>query len=289
MNNFCKLLAVLMLGCLYVTPVTGQTCYSYGTRVYDSGYSSGTSVIWSQGNDAGRYQERRVYETPARRRRPTTTNRVYYISVPEARPQQPRYASSPTIVLPESTGIEAIEESDYELPDFDFPVDPPDIETPQPPASTAPAHVSAGRTAWRILADGRKQLAFTAFGELCSEYPGHAQYKLGYSLAAAGAGNDRTAIWAMRRTFALSANSIGPIPINANLAKMLDRVAAYYADLAATPMTNRDANFMLGAVNYLRHDINGALQAVEAARAYGDLNRSTINLRHILLADADVQ
>jgi len=53
-------------------------------------------------------------------------------------------------------------------------------------------------------------------------------------------------------------------------------------------MTNRDANFMLAAVNYLRHDIEGALQAVETARAYGDLNRSTINLRHILLADANV-
>ena len=289
MNNFCKLLAVLILGCLYVAPVTGQTCYSYGTRVYYSGSSGGTSVTWSQGYEGDRYQERRVDETPVRRRRTTTTNRVYYITVPAARPQQPRYASSPTIVLPKSTGIEAIEESDYELPDFDFPVEPPEIKTPQPPASTTPAHVSAGRTAWRILADGRKQLAFTAFGELCSEYPDHAQYKLGYSLAAAGAGNDRTAIWAMRRTFALAANGIGPIPINANLAKMLDRVAAYYADSAATPMTNRDANFMLAAVNYLRHDIDGALQAVEAARAYGDLNRSTINLRHILLANADVQ
>ena len=289
MNNFCKLLAVLILGCLYVAPVPGQTCYSYGTRVYYSGSSGGTSVTWSQGYEGDRYQERRVDETPVRRRRTTTTNRVYYITVPAARPQQPRYASSPTIVLPKSTGIEAIEESDYELPDFDFPVEPPEIKTPQPPASTTPAHVSAGRTAWRILADGRKQLAFTAFGELCSEYPDHAQYKLGYSLAAAGAGNDRTAIWAMRRTFALAANGIGPIPINANLAKMLDRVAAYYADSAATPMTNRDANFMLAAVNYLRHDIDGALQAVEAARAYGDLNRSTINLRHILLANADVQ
>jgi hypothetical protein len=213
---------------------------------------------------------------------------VYYIRVPKARPQPPRYASSPTIGRLESTGIEAIEESDYELPDFYFPAEPPEIETPQPPGPTAPTHVSAGRTAWRILADGREKLAFTAFGELCSEYPGHAQYKLGYSLAAAGAGNDRTAIWAMRRTFALAASGVGPIPINANLARVLDRIAAYYADLAAAPMTNRDANFMLAAVNYLRHDIEGALQAVETARAYGDLNRSTINLRHILLADANV-
>lgn len=274
----------LMIAAVAMTVGTAraQTCDVYSSHVYRSGTVS-TGVFYTRNYNTNAYEERRVYEAPRR-----SSTRVYRIQIPVERPKQSPYRSSPPLQRADSKHESpGFDDSDYKYATIPREIERQAVERPE--KATAPDLRAESRDAWQALIDGYTKRAFSMFGELCSEQPQDVQYKIGYGLAAAAAGSHKTAIWSMRRAFSQSKTNIAPIPVGHSIAGLLDDLIMHYETDALTPLENRDANFMIAALLYLGHDTDGALDSVQTAREHGDLNRSTTNLRHFLLAEVNVQ
>jgi len=146
------------------------------------------------------------------------------------------------------------------------------------------AGVSAA-SAWRDLSAGNAERALLRFAELTQAEPDRSGPKVGYALAAAGAGRDDTAAWAMRRAFASrDADAIGFLADPQGVRPLLDDIAERWSarPVSASALSESDRWFMVAAVEYLRHDHGAAAEALERSIVGGSVPPSAANLRRLL-------
>lgn len=136
---------------------------------------------------------------------------------------------------------------------------------------------------WEDLASGAARSAFRYFSKHASRQLDDGLPKIGYALASAMLGDDRRAVWAMRRAFIVDPYSAGSIRFDERLLRRIDRLAERYAQRAdAAP--DPDADFMLAALSFLIEDDQLAAIAIDNAIARGDSSEAAANLKAMIPA-----
>ena len=176
-------------------------------------------------------------------------------------------------------------------------IDPPAYEpappaAPPPPRSAPPAaprpqfpapdETSFARTnrAWSLLRDGQPRPARRDFAVLALRTSEDVIPRVGFALASAALGDDRTAIWAMRRAFEMDALAVGDLPVDDALAARVRALIWRYAGRGDDP----EALFMVAALAFLAGDEELAVSAIGEAIERGDAAPSTHALGDLLEA-----
>lgn len=135
---------------------------------------------------------------------------------------------------------------------------------------------------WDLLGRGEAGRALRVFSALAEASPDKALPKVGYALASALGGDDRQAVWAMRRAFARDADALHYFPQDARLAEVVRRVEDHYLRRVERDPADVDAHFMIGALAFLRHDMERALVGVAHAEDHRDRSQSVRELRRVV-------
>ncbi len=137
--------------------------------------------------------------------------------------------------------------------------------------------------AWNLLSDGENSRALRAFGSVASSDLDSGPPKVGYSLAAALAGDENTAVWAMRRAFSFDPNGLMYVPVDDSLTRKLERLAERY-ERRADKHHRADDFFMLASVYHFLGESDLARFAITEASGYGDNSLAARNLEALLPA-----
>ncbi|TVQ29995.1 MAG: hypothetical protein EA376_14180 [Phycisphaeraceae bacterium] len=150
---------------------------------------------------------------------------------------------------------------------------------------------SSGRAAaqslqrgWELLGADRPDAALRQFGALASENLQDGLPKVGYSLAAAMRGDDRSASWAMRRAFEFDPERIMYTPVDRMLRQRIENLSHRYYELVDRRPNDAEAHFMLASMHYLLGNDDSARRAIENAIRLGDESVGASNLRNLLPA-----
>ena len=134
---------------------------------------------------------------------------------------------------------------------------------------------------WSSLADGKARTAFRYFSKEASRNLDDGLPKIGYAIASSMLGDDRRAIWAMRRAFIVDPYAANAIRFDEDLLTRIDALAEQFANRADSG-SNPDADFMLAALSYLIEDDELAIVAIENAIARGDDSEAAANLKAMI-------
>ncbi len=135
---------------------------------------------------------------------------------------------------------------------------------------------------WDLLARGEASRALRVFAVLSEASPDRVLPMIGLALASGLAEDDRQAVWAMRRAFARDADGISSFPQGVPPAEVVRRLEARYLRRIERDYADVDAHFMLGALAYLRQDMERALVGVAHAEDHRDRSRSVRELRRVV-------
>ncbi len=135
---------------------------------------------------------------------------------------------------------------------------------------------------WDLLVRGEAGRALRVFGALAEASPDKVLPKVGFALASVLGGDDRQAVWAMRRAFARDADALYSFPQDARLAAVVRRVEDRYLRRVERNYADVDAHFMIGALAFLRHDMERALVGVAHAEDHRDRSQSVRELRRVV-------
>ncbi|MGI9303190.1 MAG: hypothetical protein ACR2RB_10845 [Gammaproteobacteria bacterium] len=137
-----------------------------------------------------------------------------------------------------------------------------------------------GEEGWRLLAEGKAIDAASVFGRLAEANRSDGKLKAGYALAIAAAGDLERGVWAMRRAFRVDPDALHYVPVDDELADVMDDLIARYEDTRDHSLAQQDADFMTAAMYYLRHDNEAAGSALDEE----DVSQSAVNLKRLLTA-----
>lgn len=135
--------------------------------------------------------------------------------------------------------------------------------------------------AWEMLGLGDANGALRTFSALAEASPGKSLPKVGFALACADLGDEKGAVWAMRRAFEVDADAIHYFPRDERLQSLVERLEHRAIERVDHNPSNADDHFMIGALAFLRHDMERALTAVAHAEDYRDRSHSARELRRV--------
>ena len=140
---------------------------------------------------------------------------------------------------------------------------------------------SAPSRGWRLLAAGQPVSALREFAVDVERDLSNGVHKVGYSLAAASAGDLSRGIWAMRRAYRIdpaSARAVDVRQFDKRLVRAVQRVKSDYQRYAERRSGEAGPSFMLASLHYLSGDNGQAQQEIELAQRRGDRTASANNL-----------
>ena len=147
---------------------------------------------------------------------------------------------------------------------------------------TVPAPAAEPAQGWQLLEAGDYERSLSAFAQEATAAPDEGSAKVGYALAAAGAGQLERGVWAMRRAFRIDPNAAGDLHINEQLKPTLRQLARQYAYVPREFADEAGAAFMTAALYYLLHDPTEAQAALDLAEQLGDRKASTAQLQQLI-------
>jgi len=147
--------------------------------------------------------------------------------------------------------------------------DMPNVETADTKGMETPES-----SAWFMLENGKADEALLSFSDTAHFEPTNSHPKVGYALAAALTGDEKLAIWAMRKAFQIDTPALRELAITDELRKQIQLLLAFYQQ--AEP--GNDSAFMTGALHFLIKEERNALSSANHAIGQGDHARSTLNL-----------
>jgi len=115
---------------------------------------------------------------------------------------------------------------------------------------------------WAALARGDDRAALQHFSQMAMANPRQGIPKVGYALAAAGAGDLDRGSWAMRRALRYDAESLHYLQVSDGLSARLDTLVTHYQDRLVNQGNNSNTVAMLGALHYLQGDRESARQVL---------------------------
>lgn len=143
--------------------------------------------------------------------------------------------------------------------------------------SSNPPTVTAEQ-GWDLLSKGQSGDAVRVFGSLVQSDKKNGKLKVGYSLAAASAGDLDKGVWVMRRAFRIDPDSLHYLDVGEDLELVMDDLASRYQDTRDHSIPSRDADFMAAAIHYLLHDNTAAADTVDKE----DGSKSAVNLKRLI-------
>eukprot|EP01026_Neomeris_dumetosa_P055292 TRINITY_DN50170_c1_g1_i4.p2 TRINITY_DN50170_c1_g1~~TRINITY_DN50170_c1_g1_i4.p2 ORF type:complete len:346 (+),score=17.31 TRINITY_DN50170_c1_g1_i4:85-1122(+) len=152
----------------------------------------------------------------------------------------------------------------------------------------APKRVTIDQ-AWKQLGRGESRTALNSFSTLAEASPYKSLPKVGFALACAERGDLEGAIHAMRRAYATDADAIHYFPRDERLLRLVQDLEYRYIKRSEVAHGNPDYHFMIGALAFLRHDMERAWVAVCKAEDYRDRSKSTRALRKVVEKWRDTQ
>ena len=159
---------------------------------------------------------------------------------------------------------------------------------PRAGTSTAPnAKNSAGSgsayaAGWARLANGHYSQALSIFAADIRSRPSDGAPKVGYALSAAGAGDFRRGVWAMRRALRVDPNSVHYVVVDGSLRRQVERLLVQYQQTGGNALDRADAAFMIASLHYLLRDTTSARASFNAAVANGETSPSATNLKRLI-------
>ncbi len=133
--------------------------------------------------------------------------------------------------------------------------------------------------AWAMLGSGEKQNALNTFANEAQSNPNNGVPKAGYAMAYASLGDLDKGVWAMRRAFRISPDSLHYINLDAQGSVVVeDLINVYRNDVNQNP----DAAFMVASLSYIHHDYHTANEYAKIATSEGDTSASVNNLQRLI-------
>ena len=165
--------------------------------------------------------------------------------------------------------------------------------TPDPPAAEAPEddtesstptkldHTAAPSRGWSLLAAGQPVNALYEFTMDAERDLTNGVHKVGYSLAAAAAGDLRRGVWAMRWACRVDPSAVRALDlrkIDERLAGTVQQVMNVYQRRVDNGASDPGTPFILASLHYLAGDNEQAREAIQLAQRRGDGTVSARNL-----------
>lgn len=160
-----------------------------------------------------------------------------------------------------------------------------------PARSGYSSHSSAGAVidsqqyndkAWRLLAQGKTDTAFTYFSKAAEAEPSKGNPKIGYALAAADLGQLDKGIWAMRRALNVDPDALHYVTLNDKLDSKVRRMIDDYVKQQEYSGKQASSSFMLASLHYLRRDMASARSYINQAVRAGHVSSSTKSLQKLI-------
>jgi len=159
-------------------------------------------------------------------------------------------------------------------------------------ASTSPdvpttAQADAGaleQGAWEALGLGEMQRAEELFAMVLNREPDNARARAGYGLAAALAGREATAAWALRDAIALRPDVLDALPLTSEVRWQLTELARHLETRTIDVTNGGDALFLTAALRASVGDRAQAAYAMELAARLGPLDDVRTQFRSRLAA-----
>lgn len=152
----------------------------------------------------------------------------------------------------------------------------------------APGNTSAATTdnrGWARLAEGRYDEAITFFADQANNAPLNGQPKIGYALAAAGAGDLNRGAWAMRRALSIDPQAFHYVTANDGLKSRISELITRYVESPKGAVQDTEAALMVASLHYLLRQADPAREAIKAALATDGPNAATLNLSRMIERD----
>jgi hypothetical protein len=134
--------------------------------------------------------------------------------------------------------------------------------------------------AWGMLHKGEKEIALNVFANEAQNHPNNGVPKAGYAIANALLGDLDKGVWAMRRAFRISPESLHYLKLEGQSSAVVgDLIQQYKNNLNSQ---KSDSAFMIASLNYIRHEYKSADEYVKIATSEGDSSASVINLQRLI-------
>lgn len=136
------------------------------------------------------------------------------------------------------------------------------------------------QAAWQSLAEGQYSVALNIFANQAQSNPKSGAPKVGYALSMAALGDLHRGIWAMNRALSIDPDSLHYLQLNETNSRLLNELIDQYTSQKNEGLAEQD--FMVSALQYLKHDYLAANQSIISAQAYEDTNSSVNNLQKLI-------
>lgn len=142
--------------------------------------------------------------------------------------------------------------------------------------------VSALESGWALLEEGRYTSARSAFARAASYDQDWGLPKIGYAMAQAASGREKTAVHIMRDAFAADPYAALEVPYSLEIDSVLALIDDRFTDLGQRGIDPQDTWFMAAAVRLMLGDSEGAADAAFAAEVAGDTSPEIEGLLDVL-------
>ncbi len=159
---------------------------------------------------------------------------------------------------------------------------PPAGTSTVPDAANSTGSGSVYSAGWTHLANGRYSQALSIFATEIGSRPSDGALKVGYALSAAGTGDFRRGVWAMRRALKVDPDSVHYVAVDGSLRRQVERLLARYQQNEGNALDRADAALMIASLHYLLGDTAAARASFNAAVAYGETSPSATNLKRLI-------
>lgn len=156
-----------------------------------------------------------------------------------------------------------------------------EVEYIEVPVPTPPPALTAN-DAWRLVSEGYYREARNAFSRLSIERPEDGTLRIGYAIASGLEYDAGAAVFAMRRALELDPISVRLVPVDAVLRRRVLDLIDHFAAESRRNEFDRDALFMVAALNTVIGEDGLAFFALDRAIDLGDDDISTYNLESII-------
>ncbi len=162
---------------------------------------------------------------------------------------------------------------------------PPANNSAAPGASRDTGSLAPYQGGWARLAEGHYSQALSIFGAEASSRPRDGGPKVGFALSAAGTGDLRRGVWAMRRALRIDPDSVHYLSIDGSLRPRVEHLVTQYQHNPGGTLHDAEAAFMLASLHYLMRDTAAARASFDAALASGEQSPSATNLGRLIDAE----
>lgn len=156
-----------------------------------------------------------------------------------------------------------------------------EVEYIEVPVPTPPPALTAN-DAWRMVSEGYYREARNVFSRLSIERPDDGTLRIGYAIASGLEYDAGAAVFAMRRALELDPISVRLVPVDSVLRRRVLDLVDHFAAESRRNEFDRDALFMVAALNTVIGEDGLAFFAIDRAIDLGDEAVSTYNLDSII-------